>query len=124
MSNEQDDPRIYLAAERTFLAWLRTGIALMGFGFILSRFGVFLHEMALARGVEIAPTSRLPSYLGLALIVLGVLLNGYAAVKQHRYVRALDAGRFRSVFGTGFGFVLAAVLLLLGAGMVVYLLQA
>jgi putative membrane protein len=27
-----EDPRVYLAAERTFLAWLRTGLGLMGVG--------------------------------------------------------------------------------------------
>ena len=32
------DPRIPLAAERTFLAWVRTGLALMGFGFAVARF--------------------------------------------------------------------------------------
>jgi uncharacterized membrane protein YidH (DUF202 family) len=35
------DPRIYMAAERTFLAWIRTGIAFMGFGFVVARFGLF-----------------------------------------------------------------------------------
>ena len=35
-----EDPRIYLAAERTFLAWVRTSLALMGFGFLIARFGL------------------------------------------------------------------------------------
>src|ERR1035441_183963 len=40
-----EDPRVYLAAERTFLAWIRTGLALMGFGFVVARFGLFLREI-------------------------------------------------------------------------------
>ena len=35
-----DDPRVYLAAERTFLAWIRTSISLMGFGFVIARFAL------------------------------------------------------------------------------------
>ncbi len=31
-----EDPRVPLAAERTFLAWIRTGLALMGFGFVVA----------------------------------------------------------------------------------------
>ncbi len=44
--NSPIDPRIYMAAERTFLAWIRTGIAFMGFGFVVARFGLFLREIA------------------------------------------------------------------------------
>ena len=35
-----DDPRVYLAAERTFLAWIRTSVSLMGFGFVIARFAL------------------------------------------------------------------------------------
>ena len=38
------DPRVYMAAKRTFLAWIRTGIAFMAFGFVVDRFGLFLRE--------------------------------------------------------------------------------
>jgi Predicted membrane protein len=35
------DPRIYMAAERTFLAWVRTGIGLIAFGFVIEKFDFF-----------------------------------------------------------------------------------
>lgn len=41
------DPRIYMAAERTFLAWIRTGVVLLAFGFVVARFGIFLRQVAL-----------------------------------------------------------------------------
>ena len=46
-SNRVDDPRVYLAAERTFLAWIRTSVSLMGFGFLIARFALFLREYGL-----------------------------------------------------------------------------
>jgi uncharacterized membrane protein YidH (DUF202 family) len=41
-----NDPRIYLAAERTLLAWIRTGLAMMGFESVVARVGLFLRELA------------------------------------------------------------------------------
>ena len=47
-----DDPRVYLAAERTFLAWIRTSVSLMGFGFVIARFALFLRGYGLATGLS------------------------------------------------------------------------
>ena len=41
-----DDPRVYLASERTFLAWIRTSISLMGFGFVIARFALWTREFS------------------------------------------------------------------------------
>ena len=46
-----DDPRIYLAAERTFLSWIRTSVSLMGFGFLIARFALFIREYGLTSGL-------------------------------------------------------------------------
>jgi len=43
-NNDNYDPRVVMAAERTLLAWIRTGLAFMGFGLVVSRFGCFLRE--------------------------------------------------------------------------------
>ena len=72
------DPRVALAAERTLLAWMRTGLAMMGFGFVVARFGLFLRVMA--GNQANVPTGAFSRWMGVALVLLGVIVNGFAAL--------------------------------------------
>jgi putative membrane protein len=116
------DPRIYLAAERTFLAWIRTGIAFMGFGFVVARFGLFLREIAMTNSVVVSRHDRdfsLPA--GVALIAAGVIISLIAAIRHRRYMQALDQGHFRQAYGVAFTFLIAVFLAIVGLAVAVYL---
>lgn len=116
------DPRVYMAAERTFLAWLRTGIACMGFGFVVARFGLFLREMAAGNNAAAAqPGHGFSLPVGVALIVMGIVVNIIAAIRHHRYIKALDRGQFRQAYGPGLAFLVAGLLAIIGLAVAIYL---
>jgi putative membrane protein len=115
------DPRVYMAAERTFLAWIRTGVALMGFGFIVARFGLFLRELTLIDKVSPPSGTRFSLPIGIALIVLGIVTTIVAGIRHCRYIKAIDQGQFRGAFGSAFAFSIAALLAVIGLGMAIYL---
>jgi putative membrane protein len=125
MNEVQDsatDPRIYMAAERTFLAWIRTGIAFMGFGFVVARFGLFLREIAVSNNMAAAqPSNGFSLPVGVALIVMGIVVNIVAAIRHHRYIKALDRGQFRQSYGSSFAFLMAGLLAIIGVAVAVYL---
>lgn len=121
---ESADPRILFAAERTLLAWVRTGLALMGFGFVVARFGLFLRELAAARGNAV-PTSRGESlWFGVGLVVLGVFVLIGSTYRFRSYVNRLNQGNSPQVPGLAFSLVVTAVLVVIGAGLVVYLISS
>src|SRR5271157_1336574 len=62
--------RTRLAVERTLMAWLRTAVSLIGFGFAIVQ---FFDRMAQMPGVIPARFPDAPRYLGLALILCGIL---------------------------------------------------
>src|SRR6202453_4806817 len=90
----EQDPRVYFAAERTFLAWIRTGLGLMGVGFAVARFGFFLRELRVGATANATPTNRLSVWSGVAIVVLGVLVNIGAVTEHFRITAQLRDGNW------------------------------
>lgn len=85
--------RLHQANERTMLAWIRTGIALMAFGFAIARFGLFLRQLAAAGAVTLpAPQGLGSSWLGSALVAMGMMANVLATVRYGRIRRGIKRG--------------------------------
>jgi putative membrane protein len=118
-----DDPRLYMAAERTFLAWIRTGVALMAFGFVVARFGLLVGDLAIPNNAATGWGTALSLYLGLSLIGAGAAVCVVSAIRHRTYVHAIDTGRFRERFGSKFAFVVVGVLVAAGVAMIVLLLM-
>lgn len=118
---QERDPRVYMAAERTFLAWLRTGISLMGFGFVIARFGLFLREMAAASPGVPRQGFGFSLPVGIAIILLGMIVNIVSGIRHSRYIVAIDKGVFRVAFGSQFAYTVAATLAGVGLAMAISL---
>ena len=118
-----DDPRVPLAAERTFLAWIRTGLALMGFGFVVARFGLFLRELEAAQHIERHSGHGVSLWLGIVLVVLGVFLNLAALARYRLYLRQLVQGIIPDA-KPRLETAVAVALALLGLAAVLYLIFA
>jgi putative membrane protein len=112
------DPRVPLAAERTFLAWIRTGLALMGFGFAVARFRLLTGAGVPAASGAVGHDASLG--LGMLLVALGILLNVAALIRYRRYLARLARGEMPDV-QTRLETLLAVALAVLGAAALLYL---
>ena len=88
--------RTRLSVERTMMSWLRTATALIGFGFAIVQ---YLNHLQDAPGARAARLPTAPEYLGLALILCGVLAL-LISIWQYRWsLHYLWSGPFASVAG-------------------------
>ncbi len=120
---DERDPRVYFAAERTLLAWVRTGLSLMGFGFVVARFGLFLRELAAHSGLPPAAYTGTSQWIGIVLVVLGVLSTAAAAARHVGSIRRYNRGQHPLFTPVSVSVVLSGVLAVLGLVLVGYLLR-
>ena len=118
----EQDPRVFFAAERTYLAWIRTGLGLMGVGFALSRFSLFLRELNASHSTP--RSAALPHGSGIALVLLGVLVNLGATVRHVQLVRELREGSWQPGRPSRQAIALAILLAVGGLAMALYLALA
>jgi len=110
------DPRVVLALERTTLAWTRTALALMGFGFVVGRLGLFLRELH-----PQTPTSGGAPWIGLAIVLLGGVVQGGALIAHAQSIRRLRSGRGLPLRVISPATVLGAILMAVAIAMTWYL---
>jgi putative membrane protein len=114
------------ANERTFLAWVRTAIAVMAFGFLAEKFDLFLELAAPSLAVRSLslPGQKFGNVAGLSLIVLGTAMVALAAFRFLLTAKQIDSAEQRAGPGSRIDLALAALLVLLGAALFLYLSHA
>ncbi len=117
-----DDPRVYLAAERTFLAWVRTSISLIGFGFLIARFGLTIRESEILSTPGANRLGVLSPWLGSFMVCFGVGVGIVSSMRHRSYVRALEAGVVNPPLSARSPLIVAGILALVGLSMAVHIL--
>jgi putative membrane protein len=115
----------HAANERTFLAWVRTAIAVMAVGFLVERFDLFMSVMAGSTSRTVTfRAQQFANAVALAFVLLGVAMVVIATVRFFRIAREIDREDVVLSAGSLFDLVLAALLLLLGLSLFLYLSRA
>ncbi len=108
------DPRIYMAAERTFLAWVRTGIGLIAFGFVIEKFDFFLEQLSTMLHTKLIMGEGF-SGMGIIFILLGITNLVIGGINFIRTVKKVDEGSYhvhKFLYGL-YGVILLSITLVL-----------
>lgn len=122
MAIDNNDPRIFFAAERTLLAWLRTGLTIIAVGFLVSRFGLFVKIFAVqVPSLAHYASTLLSASLGVSFVVIGSLAIATAAFQHHRYISSLSEASLPVSYSSKLAVTLSFFIALLGLILAAYL---
>ncbi|MBI5179147.1 MAG: DUF202 domain-containing protein [Nitrospinae bacterium] len=93
---ETKDPRIYMAAERTFLAWVRTSISLIIFGFVVENFEILLKQIGKAAELKVMFRYFGLVEVGIFIILIGIATVVIGVINFQNAVKQIDAGAYRT----------------------------
>jgi putative membrane protein len=115
--------RDHAANERTYLAWVRTGITIMVLGFVVDKFELFLASLRglLAVKTHAATQSYGSEYIGLALVLLGVLVIVAGALRYFRVRAQIESDAGLQFSGSVLAIVLSLALVAFGLYLLLYL---
>jgi putative membrane protein len=88
--------RTRMSLERTLMSWVRTSTALIGFGFTIVQ---FFERMKGADGVKTGAFPDAPRYLGLALILTGVVALVLSIWQYRSFMRYMWSTDFAPIAG-------------------------
>jgi len=95
---------------------------MMGFGFVVARFGLFLREMQAVQQGTPVESARGSLWFGIALVLMGVLVNLSAAIQHVHFLRELRQGAWDVNSPARSAMIVALALALVGLGAAIYLL--
>jgi putative membrane protein len=122
-SSRVEDPRVYLAAERTFLAWIRTSVSLMGFGFLIARFALFLRGYGITSGPSPSAQPAVSTWLGFGMVSVGAVVCIVAARRHRAYIQSLERGVGNPPLDVSTALSVAAVLAAVGLALAIHIIM-
>lgn len=115
MSN-LEDPRVLFALERTALAWNRSALALVAFGFVIQKSSLLVQ---LIDPVKYHDKIVYNHWLGVAVIVFGMVVNVGSLFQYRAGLRSLTEAEFLPHYRTQYPLVLNLFTLLTGLLLIV-----
>lgn len=99
----------------------------MAFGFVVEKFAFFLKQMSIILGksateITLPPAQGCPTFIGIFLIGLGMLLVLLAFVRYKKVERQIDADTFQP--SSVLDIILTVSILAVGIFLVTYLIQS
>ena len=108
------------------MAWVRTAIAVMAFGFLIERFDLFIviAERTIGSHTQHLSTQPVGHIAGMTLVVAGIAIIIISALRFVLVARLIDGEKEVAHIGSRVDIALAALLVLLGCALFLYLSHA